>query len=93
MKASSFLTEHTRGQLIVPLRLHAASGENLPGFEAVEGVLHPLLVVFDHVGVHLRIVAPNVALSAAVWDGPEAEWGVLLLRLLKLLKVKQKILM
>lgn len=59
-------------------------GTQLPSFEAVEGVLHSLLVVSDHVGVHFWVVAPYVALCAAIWDRTKAEWGVLFLRLLKL---------
>lgn len=61
-----------------------ALGRHPPCFEAVEGILHSLLVVFDHVGVHLRVVTPYVALCAAIWDGTKAERRVLLLRLLKL---------
>lgn len=59
-------------------------GTQLPSFEAVEGVLHSLLVVFDHVGVHFWVVAPYVALCAAIWDRTKAERGVLFLRLLEL---------
>lgn len=59
-------------------------GPQLPCFEAVEGVLHSLLVVFHHVGVHFGVVAPYVALCAAIWNRTKAERGVLLLRLLKL---------
>lgn len=55
-----------------------------PGLEAVQGVFHPLLVVLDHVRVHLGVVAPYVALRAAVWDGAKAEGRVLLLGLLEL---------
>ena len=57
---------------------------HLPSFKAVEGVLHSLLVVFDHVGVHLWVVTPYVPLCAAIWDRTKAERGILLLRLLKL---------
>lgn len=57
---------------------------HLPSFEAVEGILHSLLVVFDHVGVHLWVVTPYVTLCAAIWDCTKAEWRVLFLRLLKL---------
>lgn len=59
-------------------------GRPLPGFEAVKGILYSLLVVFDHVGVHLWVVTPYVALCAAIWDCTKAEWRVLLLWLLKL---------
>lgn len=59
---------------------------HLPGFEAVQGILHSLLVVFDHVGMHLGVVAPYVALRAAIWDRTKAERRILLLRLLKLLR-------
>ena len=65
--------------------------EGLPCFEAVEGVLHTLLVVLDHVCMHLGVVAPDVPLCATVWDGPESEWGVLLLRLLELRAAKEKL--
>lgn len=59
-------------------------GRHLPCFEAVEGILHSLLVVFDHVGMHLGVVTPYVALCAAIWDCTKAEWRILLLWLLKL---------
>ena len=59
-------------------------GRHLPRFEAVEGILYSLLVVFDHVGVHLWVVTPYVALCAAIWDRTKAERRVLLLWLLKL---------
>lgn len=65
-------------------RLFTIPGRHLPCFEAVKGILHSLLVVFDHVGMHLGIVTPYVALCAAIWDGTKAEWWILLLRLLKL---------
>lgn len=59
-------------------------GWHLPCFEAVKGILYSLLVVFDHVGVHLGVVTPYVALCAAIWDCTKAERRVLLLWLLKL---------
>lgn len=65
-------------------------GRRLPCFEAVKGILHSLLVVFDHVGVHLGVVTPYVALCAAIWDRTKTERRVLLLWLLKLLRKKAK---
>lgn len=59
-------------------------GGTIPHFEAGEGVLHGALVVLHHVGVHVGVVAADVPLGAAVGDRAEAEWGVLLLRLLEL---------
>lgn len=63
-------------------------GRHIPCFEAVKGILYSLLVVFDHVGVHLRVVTPYVALCAAIWDRTKAEWRVLLLWLLKLSRMR-----
>lgn len=58
--------------------------ESLPSFQAFQSVFHPLLVVLHHVRVHVDVVAADVPLRAPVWDGPEAEWRVVLMRFLEL---------
>lgn len=56
----------------------------LPSLEVIDGLLHTLLVVADHVLVHVGIVGADVLLCAAVWHRAEAQRGVLLRRLLEL---------
>lgn len=58
--------------------------ESLPGFQAFQSFFHPLLVVLHHVRVHVDVVAADVPLRAPVWDGPEAERRVVLVRFLEL---------
>lgn len=55
-----------------------------PSLEVVDGLLHALLVVPDHVLVHVGVVGTDVLLGAAVWHGAKPEWWVLLCRLLEL---------
>lgn len=55
-----------------------------PGLEVVDGLLHALLVVADHVLVHVGVVGADVLLRAAVGHRAEAKRRVLLRRLLEL---------
>lgn len=49
----------------------------VPGLEADQRILDASLVVLGHVLMHVWVVLPDVALGAAVWNGPEAEgWGI-----------------
>lgn len=58
--------------------------ESVPGFQAFQSFFHPLLVVLYHVCVHVDVVAADVPLRAPVWDGPEAEWRIMLMWFLEL---------
>lgn len=62
----------------------------LPSFEVVNGLLNTLLVVADHVLVHVGVVGANVLLCAAVWDRAKTQRRVLLRRLLELWQKKRK---
>ena len=54
----------------------AAPG-SLPRLQADQRILHPGLVVLDHVLVHVGVVLPDVPLRAPVGHGSKAErWGV-----------------
>lgn len=64
--------------------LFGEESQTVPRFEAVQGLFYTLLVVLDHVGVHLRIVAPYIPLCASIGHCTEAKWWVLLLGLLEL---------
>ena len=56
----------------------------VPCFKAVEGLLHPLLVVLDHVCVHVWVVTADVPLCAPVRHRPKPERRIMFLRLLEL---------
>lgn len=58
--------------------------ETVPVFQAFQSFFHPLLVVLHHVRVHVDVVAADVPLRAPVWDGPEAEWRIMLVWFLEL---------
>lgn len=45
----------------------------VPSLEADQRILDATLMVFGHVLMHIRIVFPDVALGAAVWNRPEAK--------------------
>lgn len=62
---------------------------SLPGLEVVDGLLHALLVVADHVLVHVGVVGANVLLRAAVWHRAETQRRVLLRRVLELHEKKR----
>ena len=57
---------------------------SLPGLEVFDGLLDPLLVVADHILVHVGIVGADVLLRAPVWHCSETQRRVLLRRLLEL---------
>lgn len=40
-----------------------------PGLQTLQSLVDVSLVELCHVGVHFRIVVPNVSLGAPVWDG------------------------
>lgn len=46
----------------------------VPSLEADQRILDTSLMVFGHVLMHVWIVLPDVALSAAVRNRPEAKW-------------------
>lgn len=56
----------------------------IPSLEALQSLLHPLLVVLHHVRMHVQVVAADVSLRAAVGDGAKAKRGIMLLRFLEL---------
>lgn len=62
---------------------------SLPSLEVVNGLLHTLLVVADHVLVHVGIVGADVLLCAAVRHCAEAQRRVLLRRVLELCEKKR----
>lgn len=57
---------------------------SLPTLEVFNGLLHTLLVVADHVLVHVRVVGTDVLLCAAVWHCAKTKRRILLRRLLEL---------
>lgn len=59
---------------------------SLPGLKVVDGLLHALLVVANHILVHVGIVGADVLFGAAVGHRTKAQRWVLLRRLLKLHK-------
>lgn len=61
-----------------------------PGLEVVDGLLHPFLVVSDHVLVHVGVVGADVLLGAAVGHGAEPKRRVLLCGLLELRRSKTR---
>lgn len=63
---------------------------SLPHFEADQGIFNRALVEFYHVGMHVVVVAPDVPLCAAIWNGSKAEGGILFLGLLELGKKQQR---
>lgn len=71
------------------LNISGACRAAVPGLQALQSFLHPLLVVLDHVRVHVDVVAADVPLRAPVGDGPEAEGGVVLVGLLELSEEKK----
>lgn len=73
---------HSKWLLIVLL--------SLPSLEVFNGFLYTLLVVANHILVHVGIVGADVLLGAAVWHRAETQRWVLLCRLLKLHKKKKK---
>lgn len=78
-----------RVKYICTLQKHQGA-ESLPGFQAFQSFFHPLLVVLHHVRVHVDVVAADVPLRAPVWDGPEAEWRVVLVWFLELREDTEK---
>lgn len=56
----------------------------VPGLEADQRVLDTRLVVFGHVLMHIGVVLSDVALRAAVGNGPESEWRGVGVRTLEL---------
>lgn len=60
----------------------------LPSLEVVNGLLHTLLVVADHVLVHIRVVGTDILLCAAIWHSAKTKWWVLLRWLLELYRRK-----
>lgn len=56
----------------------------VPSLEVVYGLLHSLLIVADHVLVHVGVVGADILLGAAVGHRAEAQRGVLLRWLLEL---------
>lgn len=63
---------------------------SLPSLEVVNGFLYTLLVVANHILVHVGIVGADVLLSAAIWHRAETQWWVLVCWLLKLHKKKKR---
>lgn len=61
----------------------------LPSLEADQRILDAGLVVFGHVLVHIGVVLPDVALSAAVGNRPKAKWRGIGVRTLELQGEKQ----
>lgn len=59
---------------------------SLPGLEVVNGLFHTLLVVANHVLVHIGIIGADILLCAAVWHCAETQRWVLLCWLLELYK-------
>lgn len=62
-----------------------------PGLEVLDGLLHALLVVADHVLVHVGVVGADVLLRAAVGHRAEAQRRVLLCRLLELGEERKRV--
>lgn len=58
--------------------------QHRPSLEVGDGILHTLLVVLDHVLVHVWIVTADVFLCASVGDRSKFQRGVLLCWVLKL---------
>lgn len=73
---------HSKWLLIVLL--------SLPSLEVFNGFLYTLLVVANHILVHVGIVGADVLLGAAVWHRAETQRWVLLCRLLELHKEKKR---
>lgn len=63
---------------------------SLPCLQVINGLFHALLVVANHILVHVGIVGADVLLSAPVWHCAKTQWRVLLCRLLKLYEKKKK---
>ena len=55
-----------------------------PSLEVVNGVLHPSLVIFDHVMVHARVVTADVLLCTSIGHRAKLQRGVLLCGVLEL---------
>lgn len=54
-------------------RTYKQSATFLPSLEALQGLIDIPLVKLSHVGVHLRVVVPDVSLGAPIGDSAETK--------------------